>query len=97
MNQVRKRNIIHFSPISAIDLMNLLTNLETGMIQLLLLPHLAKDFEVVSTDAANKLKLLALELNPTIPGLEIKPKRKSIRRNLKELQFPCLYLLIREN
>ena len=33
--------------------------------------RLAKDFEVVGTDAAHKLKLLALELNPTIPGLEI--------------------------
>ena len=39
MNQVRKRNVIHFSPISAIDLMNLLTNSEIGMNELLLLPH----------------------------------------------------------
>ena len=35
---------------------------------------LAKDFEVVGTDAARKIKLLALGLNTTIPGLEIKPK-----------------------
>ena len=41
---------------------------------------LAKDFEVVGTDAAYKIKLLALELNPTIPGLEIKPKQKSTRK-----------------
>ena len=45
--------------------------------------HLAKDFEVVGTDASHKLKLLALELNPTIPGLEIKPKRKSIRKKFE--------------
>ena len=45
--------------------------------------HLAKDFEVVGTDAAHKRKLLALELNPTIPGLEIKPKCKSIRKKFE--------------
>ena len=58
--------------ISAIDLMNLLTNLEIGMIQLFVATPLAKDFEVVGTDAAHKRKLVALELNPTIPGLERK-------------------------
>ena len=78
-----RRNVIHLSPISAIDLMNL-TNLEIGMIQLLCCHScLAKDFEVVGTDAAHELKLLALELNPTIPGLEIKPKRKSIRKKFE--------------
>ena len=45
---------------------------------------LAKDFEVVGTDAAHKIKLLALELNPTIPGLEIKPKQKSTRKKFEE-------------
>ena len=38
MNQVKKKRF-HFSPISAIDMMNLLTNLQIGMIQLLVLPH----------------------------------------------------------
>ena len=38
---------------------------------------------MVGTDAAHKRKLLALELNPTIPGLEIKPKRKSIRKKFE--------------
>ena len=39
MNQVKRRNVIHFSPISAIDMMNLLTNLQIGMIRLLSSPH----------------------------------------------------------
>ena len=35
----KKRNIIHFSLISAIDMMNLLTNSQIGMIQLISFPH----------------------------------------------------------
>ena len=38
---------------------------------------------MVGTDAAHKIKLLALELNPTIPGLKIKPKRKSTRKKFE--------------
>ena len=45
---------------------------------------------MVGTDAAHKLKLLALELNPTIPGLEIKPKRKSIRKKFEGTSISML-------
>ena len=58
---------------------------------------LAKDVGVVGTDAAHKIKHLALELNPTIPDLEIKPKHKSIRKKFEGTSIPCLYLPTREN
>ena len=51
---------------------------------------------MVGTDAAHKIKLLALEINPSIPGLAMKPKPKLIwkkfnfhacKGKLKEIDF----------
>ena len=43
---------------------------------------LVKEFDIKGSDAAHKVKLLAMELNPTIPGLEIKSKPKSTKKRL---------------
>ena len=45
---------------------------------------------MVGTDAAHKIKLLALELNPAFPGLEIKPKHKSTRKKFEGTSMPVL-------
>ena len=52
--------------------------------------ELAKTFDVTCTDSSHKIKLLAQDVNPTIPGLEIVPKRKSTRVKLKgsDLSLP---------
>ena len=42
--------------------------------------ELAKDFNILGTDSSHKIRLLAREVNPSIPGLEIVQKRKSTRR-----------------
>ena len=39
-------------------------------------------FGINGSDATHKIKLLAMELNPTIPGLEIKSKPKSTKKRL---------------
>ena len=41
---------------------------------------IADEFGVNGSDRGHKLKLLALEVNPAIPGLQIQPKPKSIKR-----------------
>ena len=46
--------------------------------------ELVKIFDVTHTDSSHKIKLLAQDVNPTIPGLETIPKRKSTRVKLKE-------------
>ena len=52
--------------------------------------ELAKTFNVTCTDSSHKIKLLAQNVNPTISGLEIVPKRKSTRAKMKgsELSTP---------
>ena len=44
--------------------------------------NLVKVFDIKGSNAAHKVKLLAMELNPTIPGLEIKSKSKSTKKHL---------------
>ena len=43
---------------------------------------MVKEFDIKGSDAAHKVKLLAMELNPTIPRLEIKSKPKSTIKHL---------------
>ena len=42
--------------------------------------ELAREFNVVGTDSSHRIKLLACELNPSIPGSEIVSKPKSTRK-----------------
>ena len=44
--------------------------------------ELAKEFNIMGTDSSHRIKLLACELNPSIPGSEVLPKPKSSRRKL---------------
>ena len=44
--------------------------------------ELAKEFNIMGTDSSHRIKLLACELNPSIPGSEVVPKPKSSRRKL---------------
>ena len=46
--------------------------------------ELAKEFNTIGTDSTHRIKLLACELNPSIPGSEVVPKPKSSRRKLGE-------------
>ena len=43
---------------------------------------LVKEFGIKGSNGAHKVKLLAMEWNPTIPGLEIKSKPKSTKKRL---------------
>ena len=38
--------------------------------------QLAKEFNVLETDSSHKIRLLAGDLNPSVPGIEIVPKPK---------------------
>ena len=44
---------------------------------------IAKLFDVNATDGSNKIRLLAQEINPSIPGLEIVPKPKSTKKRFR--------------
>ena len=43
---------------------------------------LIEEFDIKGSNAAHKVKLLAMKFNPTIPGLKIKSKPKSIKKCL---------------
>ena len=63
--------------------MNLIEELKNGTnLRDSLLLSWFKEFGINGSDAAHKIKLLAMELNPTIPGLEIKSKPKSTKKCL---------------
>ena len=47
--------------------------------------NLVKEFDIKGRDAAHKVKILAIELNPTIPGLEIKSKPKSTEKTFSRV------------
>ena len=49
---------------------------------------LFEEFDIKGSDAAHKVKLLAMELNPTIPGLEIKSKPKSTKKTFSRV-YAC--------
>ena len=38
--------------------------------------QLAKEFNVLDRDCSHKIRLLARDLNPSVPGIEIVPKPK---------------------
>ena len=51
--------------------------------------ELAKTFDITCTDSSHKIKLLAQDVNPTIPGLEIVPKWKSTRVKKCLIEIDC--------
>ena len=50
--------------------------------------ELAKEYNAKGSDSSHKIKLLALELNSSIPGSEIVPKPKSTRKKLGGTSLP---------
>ena len=45
--------------------------------------EVADEFGITSTDRGHKLKLLAIEVNPTIPNLGIQAKPKSVNQKFE--------------
>ena len=49
--------------------------------------YLVKESGIKGSNAAHEVKLFAMELNPTIPGLEIKSKPKSTKNVTQTLHL----------